>query len=83
MKVVLNLNDVPRIGNILYRLRDQAGVPQNVLSAGMLTAANHVSRIEHNRKTPGLKKLISYLDQCGCKLVIMEEQEIKHLNVSP
>lgn len=81
--IELNIQNIPQVGNILYKVREHIGVGQKAVAATMGKSQCQVSGMENNRKTPGLKNLAKYLGALNgkCRLAILmtgaeDEQEI-------
>ena len=80
--IVLNQTNIPKIGWILYKIREQRKVPQKALSEQIKKSQSTVSGMENNSKSPRLLTLAKYLEILGCEIaIILKDPEEKETDV--
>lgn len=75
--IELTRQNIPLIGNILYKLRETCNIEQKDVAQSMGKRASQVSGMENNRKTPGLLNTSEFLGALGgkCRLCILFDRE--------
>lgn len=78
--IEITTENIDKIGNILYNIRDQAQVAQGDIAAIMKRDPSQISGWENNHKIPGLRSLVAYLNVLGrgWKLAIVREEDDKN-----
>lgn len=57
--------NINKLGDILYNIREERNVAQADVAETMKRGQPQISGMEHTRKIPGLKTLVSYLEAVG------------------
>jgi transcriptional regulator with XRE-family HTH domain len=75
--IILTSDNIRKVGNILYKIRvEDRQISQADVADKMEKGQGQVSGMENNRKIPGLKNIISYLDAVGgWKLAIIRAED--------
>jgi transcriptional regulator with XRE-family HTH domain len=75
--IVLTSDNIRKVGNILYKIRvEDRQISQADVADKMEKGQGQISGMENNRKIPGLKNIISYLDAVGgWKLAIIRAED--------
>lgn len=73
--IEINADNIDKIGDILYNIRDKRDIAQADVASIMKKGQGQISSMEHNRKVPGLRNLVDYLSAVGgWKLAIINTE---------
>ena len=75
--IILTSDNIRKVGNILYKIRvEDRQISQADVADKMEKGQGQISGMENNRKIPGLRNIISYLEAVGgWKLAIIRTED--------